>query len=755
MAINARAPLAWAGLALAALAAGAPPAVAQDRTNTADYTNTGAYAGDVLSNTEVITNAAPGAWVGDVVTNAGTVRNNAGATWQGGILGNTAIIENLGVWSDGLVTDNQHKILNRAGATWHGDVLAIGSGGSVLNWGEWTGDIADNHGTFYNDGLWTGDVLDNHKDIVNGLDPNYSGVWVGDVLGNSSYILNYYSGRWEGDVVDNAGDIANYADWTGDLTNRGRIINFGVWTGNVVNTSTFFWAQNQIVGNVDNRGWLQLYSDLEISGLLTNSGRLQLTHNAGLQTLNTDSALFTPTSSYEIDVTAIGGSDLMVVAGNASLGGTVMVKTSTTGGGSFDEQKSYTILSAGSLTGTFSGVTTDLAFLSPHLSYDASNVYLGLQRNDVGFAAIDATGNQVPVGAAVEALSPTNPIYDAVLWLTPTAAQNAFDQLSGEAYGAAGNAAVQAAGQVGNLALTRLHQAATALGAGDAASSAYAGDTLPATDDASAPAVWAEAYGAGMRSTGGVGALEGGTGGLVIGTDGLAGDWRLGALLQLGATFTSAPALATSIDSTDYGVGLYAGTAWGTTQLSLGGSFTLHDTQSSRSVDFGGFSDSLSADYLANTAQLFAQLSHEFDLGPVALTPYLGLSQVRYASDGFVEAGGPAALSHAARVVDASFASLGLGADRSFVVGADMLLTARAALGWRHGAISNPDSVNALAGAPDFLVTATAGASDLLIVSAGLNLDISASTNLDLSYDGQLNDTTQTHALKATWAMQF
>ena len=734
--------------------AGPGSALAQDRNNTANFSNTAAYIGDVLSNTSIIRNNAPGTWAGDVVTNAGTVENNAGATWQGRVISNTLTVGNFGTWLDGEVIDNQFNIFNHVGATWHGDVLAIGGDAAMFNWGNWYGDIHDNLGTVYNDGVWTGDILDNHSDMVNGLDSNYQSLWVGDVLGNSSYILNYLSGRWEGDVVDNAGDIANYADWTGDLTNRGRIINFGVWTGNIVHTGTFFWAENQIIGNVDNRGWMQLYGDLDVSGLLTSSGRLQFTYDAGLQTLNTGSALFTPTSSYEIDVTALGGSDLTIVEGAASLGGTVLVKASTTGGGTFDEQKSYTILTAGSLTGTFAGVTTDLAYLSPHLSYDTNNVYLGLQRNDVGFAAIDTQGNQTAVGAAVEALDPTNPIYDAVLWLTPAEAQDAFDQLSGEAYGAAGNAAIQRAGLIEAVVLARLDGANAALGDSGEAVSGYAGG-MPQQGSASGSGVWATAYGASMSKADGIAALDERTGGMVIGADGLLGDWRLGALLQLGATSTAVEALNTRIDSADYGAGFYAGTSWGATQLSLGGAYTLHDTDSSRSVDFSGFSDSLSASYKAHTAQVFAELSHEFELGPASLTPYLGLTQVRYASDSFVEEGGAAALGQAARVVDATFATLGLRIDRSFLVGDDMLLTARASLGWRHGSSSNPDSTSALAGAPAFVVSTASAARDLAVLSAGLSLDINATSTINLSYDGQLGGDSQTHALKASWAMQF
>src|SRR3546814_920549 len=170
------------------------------------------------------------------------------------------------------------------------------------------------------------------------------------------------------------------------------------------------------------------------SSELTNAGRLELTHNSGQQTLSVGSAVFTPTSSYEIDVTSAGATDRIVVSGHAALAGTVRVAAVP---GPYASPLSYTILSAGSISGQFSGVTTDLAFFAPHLSYDASTVNLTMQRNDVSFAETGATGNQVGVGNSVEMLGAGNPLYDAVLWLTPEQARQAFDQLSGEAHSSA------------------------------------------------------------------------------------------------------------------------------------------------------------------------------------------------------------------------------------------------------------------------------------------------------------------------------
>ena len=756
--------------AIAALLFGAGGAAAQDLANTTPFIANVPYTGDVLNNTSTIDNNST--WLGDIIGNANFIDNNAGATWTGDIESNSQTInnfagaswygsvstagdlKNFGTWEGdvlynskkienhvgaiwyGDVYDNQHKFLNYG--TWVGDLYAQTSTGELNSYGDWYGDVIGNAGTIYADGIWTGDVRTNsYRIVTNLLDTSSTETkWIGDVLTNDGTIINYINATWEGDVVDNAGTVSNYSTWNGNLTSRGSVSNIGIWTGNVVNTGAVFRARNQFIGDFDNRGAVQLTGDLAISGLLTNSGRLQLNYTAGAQTLSVGGALFEPTASYEIDVTAIGGADLMLVTGAASLGGTVAVTTSTTGGGTFDDQKSYTILTAGSLEGSFAGVTTDLAFLSPHLSYDSNNVYLGLRRNDVGFAETGATGNQIGVSAAVETLGAVNPIYDAVLWLTPDAARNAFDQLSGEAYGASAGAAIQSAALFRGIALSRLH--------GPVSGGTKAGSRL-----------WAEAYGARFGGQGGVAALQTDSGGLVLGADAQLADWQLGALLQLGATDASSQALRTRITSTDYGAGIYAGTSWGATRLALGGTYTLHDTDASRTVDFPGFADSLEAGYQASTAQAFAELSHSFDFRLVSLTPYAGLAQVRYSSDGFVETGGPAALTREDHVLDATYTTLGLGLGHSIELAGSTALTARASVGWRHGFGGTPAGVTALAGAPAFAVASAPLEGDLAIFSAGLNLSVDTATDFDLTYDGQFGDVGHSHSLRGTLATAF
>jgi outer membrane autotransporter protein len=741
-------------LVVAALLLSAGQATAQDRTNTTPFSNSGPYAGDVLSNTSSISNNGPaGSWVGNIVTNFGGVTNTgAGAVWTGNVSNDNNVTNQNGATWIGDITWNNNAIRNKLGSIWQGDVLSNGGSNSltlIVNSGAWVGAVKGNNTRiFTHGGSWTGDIIGNTGNIYNNYaDPTLNpgginaAVWTGNVLSNSFLIINFVNGTWRGDVVDNPGDIANYGAWNGNLINRGRIIHTGVWTGNVVNNGTFFRAENQIVGSFDNRGQLQLTGNLAGITTLTNSGRLELTHNSGFQTLSAVSLVLSPTSSYEINVNAAGASDKIVLSGHAALAGAVRVVTAT--GTPYASPSSYTILTAGSISGQFAGVTTDLAFFAPHLSYGPDSVTLTMQRNDVGFAVTGATGNQAAVGLAVEMLRAGNPLYDAVLWLTPSEARRAFDMLSGEGHSSAESMALNSAGLVGGVALNRLRQTHR-----DSQQTALAGMGY---------AFWTQFYGAvgsvaaGTRTS----SVTGSSGGVAIGLDRAYDGWSLGMMLHAGSTPSEVTALGSNIGSADHGVGLYLGRELGDTKLALGTIYTRHDVSSTRHVAFPGFSDTLTSLSAAATAQAFAELSHRFDFVALSLRPYAGLSYISRTTGQFTETGGPAALSRAANTVSATHTTLALQAERQFIVAYDNLLTAGASLGWRHAFADAPGATYAMSRSNSFSIVGAPVASDMLASYASLTLNINKTTTIELSYDGLLGESAQSHSLRGMWATRL
>ncbi|WP_188584322.1 beta strand repeat-containing protein, partial [Azorhizobium oxalatiphilum] len=173
-----------------------------------------------------------------------------------------------------------------------------------------------------------------------------------------------------------------------------------------------------------------------------------LAYNYYYPTLTTDkigtlnvagNAAFADGSTYAVSVNSAGQSDRIAVTGSTTLasGSTVAV---TAASGTYDFRQTYTILtSAGGVSGTFGSVSSNFAFLTPTLSYDATDVFLTLTRNDAAFASVASSPNARGAAAAAEAGGPGTALYQAVVGGSPETAQAAFQTLSGEAQASAGS----------------------------------------------------------------------------------------------------------------------------------------------------------------------------------------------------------------------------------------------------------------------------------------------------------------------------
>src|SRR5262249_30094208 len=92
-------------------------------------------------------------------------------------------------------------------------------------------------------------------------------------------------------------------------------------------------------------------------------------------------------ASFQVKANGAGQSDKITATGAATIaGGTVQVLAQS---GTYLRQTRYTILTAsGGVSGKFTNATSNLAFLSPVLSYDPNDVFLTLIRNDITFASL-------------------------------------------------------------------------------------------------------------------------------------------------------------------------------------------------------------------------------------------------------------------------------------------------------------------------------------------------------------------------------
>ena len=174
-----------------------------------------------------------------------------------------------------------------------------------------------------------------------------------------------------------------------------------------------------------------------------------------------------------------------------------------------------------------------------------------------------------------------------------------------------------------------------------------------------------------------------------------------------------------------------------------------------RRIQFPGFSDATGASYDGWSAQGFAELGYRFDLGGVQLEPFIGASILRLHTDSFQEEGGAAALTGFGQDQDLATTILGLRAQAR--LSAEVPLTLRGMLGWRH-ALSDvePTALLAFAGSTSaFAVSGVPVDRDALAVEAGLDWQASDALSFGVAYSGQIGERAQDHALKGNLVWRF
>ena len=495
-----------------------------------------------------------------------------------------------------------------------------------------------------------------------------------------------------------------------------------------------------------------------IGGLVAN-GTVEPGKNAIGTLTVTGNASFALGSTYAVEMNSAGASDLINVSGTATI--TNNAGLTVTNSGSYVPGV-YTVLHAGGGLvgdGTFK-LNSDAQvsyFLSAAIEQDSKNVYVNIEQNNT-LASAGLTPNQIATGEGLDSLS-SGTLLGAVLALpSAAAAQAAYDQLSGEIHASAKGALVQDSHFLQDAVTARLRGA---FGGDNVASlpvMAYGDDGLqPVAADTDRFAVWTQGFGAwgGTDGDGNAAAFHRSTGGLLMGADGMAGDWRIGLVGGYSRTSFNADDRNSSGDSDNYHLGLYGGTEWGAIAFRSGAAYTWHRISTSRSVSFGGFSDGLSANYDAATAQAFGELAYKTGAGPFAFEPFANLAYVNLHTDGFTETGGAAALAGGSSTTDATFTTLGVRASTDFTIGG-VAATARGMFGWRHafGDVT-PLSTVAFAGGDDFSIAGVPIARDTMLVEAGFDVQLARNTTLGVSYAGQFGPNAFDNGFKANLGAKF
>ncbi len=517
-----------------------------------------------------------------------------------------------------------------------------------------------------------------------------------------------------------------------------------------------------------------------VAGLVIDSGATAAPGGTlagpSIGTLNvTGNVSFAANSFYQVSANGVGQASKIDATGLTTLsGGTVQVVAS----GAFAPTTKYTILTSTSgVNGTFTGVTSNLAFLAPTLSYDTDDVFLTLARNNFSFASTALTPNQLSVATALDQAAQNAALIKALLTQTDAGIRQAFDAFSGEVFASSQSLMIEDALLVRQIILSRLLQVPyanaqgpmAALGSGGPAlayaqppAGAYAsGFPVKAPPQASSPDLvyWAQGIGAWGRINGDGNAAEAkpDLAGFFTGVDRRFGDWRAGIAAGYTTSNVDIASRASSATVDDGHLGAYTAASFGPWNLRGGADLAWSAIDTNRSIVFPGFAETANAHFNANQAQLFGEIGYGVPLGQIAAEPFAGLAWVHLHTDAFAEIGGLAALNGAAGNEDVGYTTLGAHFAASRMLPNGMILTPRVSAAWQH-AFGDVTPVAALTFQSLGTSFTTAGAPiarDAAVVDAGLDLRVTPQATLGLFYVGQFADSAQDHSVRGSFTWHF
>ncbi len=283
---------------------------------------------------------------------------------------------------------------------------------------------------------------------ISGLSGGTPGMTAGSIAGAGSWVL--------GGKKLTVGSLNTDTTVSGVISGSGgSLVKVGTGTLTLSGANTYTGATEVAAGGLFLTGSLTSNLTVDTGASFGGPGTLvgNLTVNGNIRPdIGTTNVVGIYTqaagSSYTVEVTPGGLSDKINVTGNAVINNTSAVAVMADVG-TYKRQTTYTILTASTgVNGKYGSVTSNFAFLTPTLSYDANDVFLTLLQTDSAFAAGGVTSNQKSVGQALDKANATatgdfNTVLNALSLLSTAQAPGALDTISGVNYAGFGTLAVQ------------------------------------------------------------------------------------------------------------------------------------------------------------------------------------------------------------------------------------------------------------------------------------------------------------------------
>ena len=685
------------------------------------------------------------------VSQTGVVTDNNGTI-------NTNNTGSLVTTNTGTVTNNTGTVgTNQSGAT-----VSNNSGGT----------ITDNYGTVGNNNTG-GTITNQYVDMATNAGKVGTLISGATITNNTGTVTNNQSG---GEVTENNGLITANNGLV-DTNNNGTITtNYGTVNNNhgiisdhrgILDTNRsggFATIVSGQSGTVDtNYGILQVDGTLNsISASFTNTktGVLQgigtvnthvnnysiISPGNSIGTLTVGSLTLGPTSIIKIETDPVANtSDKLVVTGAAVLDGTLHHIGID---GVYQPEQSWVVLTAGTLSGQFSQVYSDLAFLTPSLSYiNNQQVWLTLKRNQISFDSYADTENQHSLALALSGLT-SGGLYNALLSLPDdrSVIQGAMDSLSGEAYASLPALLLEDNQRLGQQMLGRLSSLAIA--------DNKVVELAPASGDQpqSTHGLWVAVGDNYLKNQGDNNYASARLSGpeLLLGYEhNFGAGWLGGAFFRYADREFKVSDRGSEADVDSLSLGLYGSKGIsagpGVLRLSLGGNYSWHRVDMSREVSFQNFNQTNNSDYHASSAQVFGEMAYSIPLAEqLHVEPYFNVAFNHVSGDDFAEDARDSALN--GEIDGSNNISSVLGG--RFAYAPSELFNLRANLGWQHtfGDLDMHSLFALQAGGGDFIIAGTPLSRDAALFGLGLEVTFTPQWSLALQYDGALGTDSIAHA---------
>jgi autotransporter-associated beta strand protein len=592
----------------------------------------------------------------------------------------------------------------------------------------------------------------------------------------------------QGSIANNAAVIFNQSfdgTYAGNMTGTGTLTKNGSGKVTITGTNTIgggttinaggFAVNGSLTSNVTLNGGI-LSGAGNITGDITqNGGEIAPGNSIGTITINGNYTVRSGILEFEINSNGQNDKINVVGAGHKATlqGGTIEVIALA---GTYRPNSTYTLISAaGGVVGKFDRTTSNLAFLTPSLSYDANNVYISLALASNAFASAGQTINQQAVGGALDAIAASgnvDGIVTVMANLPNGAGAPALQALSGQPYADFGTLNARAS-QLFMNSVGRQMATERGAGLGSGPQRVALAEACVIACDTTEPSRFG-AWVAGIGSTGSVlGDANASSFTYTMGGTAFGIDYRLDPrfLVGIAGGYTSGTQWVNGFSGNGYSDSFSVALYGSFTQNGSGPGFYTDalvgyanaNNRMQRVISLPGNPTAL-ANGNTSANQFLGQIEagYKFGLGlgaNTSISPFARLQVASINQAGFTEyGGGPFNLSVAAQNTTSVRTTFGVDLAGSFDIGGGTLLDLGLRLGWMHEFADTARPMTAgFAASPgsQFTVFGATPQRDSAVIGFSAATALSDRTSLFVSYDGEIGGGTDNHSLRAgfriTW----